>query len=108
LPGAPGIGAKTAAQLLDSYGTLEALLEQAQHQSTSAGADAHDKDGLRPRIAATLHENAELLRTFKQVATLVEIDVKRPPNRPTDFAGGAAAAREIGMKRLAERLQSMA
>ncbi|MCQ8782238.1 DNA polymerase I [Mangrovibrevibacter kandeliae] len=29
VPGVPGIGAKTAAQLLDEYGTLEALLERA-------------------------------------------------------------------------------
>jgi 5'-3' exonuclease len=103
LPGAPGIGAKTAAQLLRSYGTLEALLEQAERQSadtTGGGASA-----LRPRVAAALYENAELLRTFKRVATLVEIDVERPPNRPTDFAGGAVAASELGMSRLAERLE---
>ena len=33
LPGAPGIGAKTAAELLREHGTLEALL-------SAAGADA--------------------------------------------------------------------
>jgi DNA polymerase-1 len=99
IPGAPGIGAKTAAELLREFGTLEALLEK---------ADSADADGLRPRIAATLRENDELLRTFKQIATLVEIDVKRPPDAPTDFASGAAAAKEIGMKRLAERLAAMA
>jgi 5'-3' exonuclease len=99
IPGAPGIGAKTAAELLREFGTLEALLEK---------ADSADADGLRPRIAATLREHDELLRTFKQIATLVEIDVKRPPDAPTDFASGAAAAKEIGMKRLAERLAAMA
>lgn len=125
LPGAPGIGAKTAAQLLRDYGTLEALLEQAQRQSANAGAgattsasetrtsvsagtSASGAKALRPRVATTLSENAELLRTFKRVATLVEIDVERPSDGPTDFAGGAAAAGEIGMKRLAERLESMA
>jgi 5'-3' exonuclease len=99
LPGAPGIGAKTAAELLRTFGTLEALLEK---------AESADADGLRPRVAATLRENDELLRTFKRVATLVEIDVKRPADSPTDFASGAAAANEIGMKRLAERLASRA
>jgi 5'-3' exonuclease len=110
LPGAPGIGAKTAAQLLQSYGTLEVLLEQAKRQSaeTDGGASTPDANVLRPRVAATLNENAELLRTFKRVATLVEIDVERPPNGPTDFARGAAAASEIGMKRLAERLEQLA
>jgi 5'-3' exonuclease len=110
IPGAPGIGAKTAAELLQRYGTLEALLEQAKRQGadTDAGASAPTDGVLRPRIAATLHENAELLRTFKRVATLVEIDVERPPDTPTDFARGAAAAREIGMTRLADRLEKLA
>ncbi|MGA9874988.1 MAG: 5'-3' exonuclease H3TH domain-containing protein [Solirubrobacteraceae bacterium] len=123
LPGAPGIGAKTAAALLQTYGTLEELLEQAERQSekTDSGGANHDEASakasreqsppteaqLRPRVAATLHENAELLRTFKQIATLVEIDVSRPPDTPTDFAAGAAAVREIGMKRLAERLTTL-
>ncbi len=99
IPGAPGIGAKTAAELLRAFGTLEALLEK---------AESADADGLRPRVAATLRENAELLRTFKRVATLVQIDMKRPPDAPTDFAAGAAAARELGMGRLAERLTQLA
>jgi 5'-3' exonuclease len=99
IPGAPGIGAKTAAELLRTFGTLEALLEK---------AESADAGGLRPRVAAMLRENAELLRTFKRVATLVELDVKRPPDAPTDFAAGAAAAQEIGMRRLAERLAQLA
>jgi DNA polymerase-1 len=111
LPGAPGIGAKTAAELLRAHGSLEAVLG-------AAGADADESDSaaaavraisvMRPRIAAALRENAELLRTFKRVATLVEFDVQRPPDTPTDFAGGAAMAREIGMKRLAKRLEELA
>jgi 5'-3' exonuclease len=103
LPGAPGIGAKTAAALLRTYGSLEALLEEAERQSANAGIGS-----LRPRIATALHENAELLRTFKRVATLVEIDVQRPPDKSTDFAAGATTAREIGMRRLAERLEKLA
>jgi 5'-3' exonuclease len=103
LPGAPGIGAKTAAELLRKYGTLEVLLERAEQQCREAGIGE-----LRPRVASALHENAEPLRTFKRVATLVEIDVRRPPDTPTDFAGGAAKSREIGMARLAERLDELA
>jgi 5'-3' exonuclease len=101
LPGAPGIGAKTAAELLRTHGNLEALLEQAERQCADAGIGT-----LRPRVASALNENAELLRTFKRVATLVEIDVQRPPDTPTDFAKGAAMALEIGMERLAKRLST--
>jgi len=102
IPGAPGIGAKTAAELLRAHGTLEALLEAAERQMAEANFGE-----LRPRVASALSENAELLRTFKRIATLVPIEVERPPDTLTDFGGGAAKARELGMKRLAERLDAM-
>jgi DNA polymerase-1 len=111
LPGAPGIGAKTAAELLREHGTLEALL-------SAAGADTEPRDAdaaavrasavMRPRIAAALRENAELLRTFKQIATLQRIEVEPAPDRATDYAGGARVAGELGMRRLAERLENLA
>jgi 5'-3' exonuclease len=98
LPGAPGIGVKRAAELLLRYGSLEGVL---------AAADSDDRT-MRPRAAAVLREHATLLRTFKEIATLRRIDVRRPPDRATDFARGANAARELGMKGLAERLQQFA
>ena len=101
LPGAPGIGAKTAAELLREHGSLEGVLATAQ--SISA---AHSS-GMRARTAAALRENTELLRKFKQIATLQSIDVEPPLERSTDFAGGALAARELGMGRLAQRLEGM-
>ncbi len=110
LPGAPGIGAKTAAELLGAYGSLEAVLLAA---GAERGPDATARivraaAEMRPRIAAALRENAELLRVFKQIATLQRIEVERPPDRATDFAGGALVAREMGMRRLAERLEGLA
>jgi hypothetical protein len=39
------------------------------------------------------------------VATLRRVAVELPPDRPTDRAGGAAAARALGMNRLADRLE---
>jgi 5'-3' exonuclease len=107
LPGAPGIGAKTAAELLRAHGTLEALLSAAGADASAEDADAAAVRAsvvMRPRIAASLRENAELLRTFKQIATLQRIELEPPQDRSTDFAAGALAARELGMKRLAERL----
>ncbi len=108
LPGAPGIGAKTAAELLSAHDTLEQLLEAAERQCAALGEGTNGPPELRPRLATALSENADLLRTFKQVATLMEIDVERPPDRETDFAAGAEKAREFGMNRLAERLISRA
>jgi 5'-3' exonuclease len=111
LPGAPGIGAKTAAELLRTHGSLETLLSAAGADASPEDADAaavRASRAMRPRIAAALRENAELLRTFKRIATLQRIDVAPPRGRATDFAGGARVAGELGMSRLAERLERMA
>jgi DNA polymerase-1 len=99
LPGAPGIGAKTAAELLNRYGSLENMLKIAR---------ADDSD-MHLRTALALSENEELLRNFKRIATLVPIDgIARPPDRATDFASGARAAEKLGMKQLATRLEKLA
>ena len=92
LPGAPGIGPKTAAALLERHGSLDGAI---------AGADAE-----RPRIAQALTESADELRAYRDIATLRAADLERPPDRETDLAGGARAARELGLNRLAERLEN--
>jgi DNA polymerase-1 len=91
LPGAPGIGPKTAAELLQRHGSLENAI---------AAADTE-----RPRIAAALRDAAPDLRHFLEIATLRQVEVDRPPDRLTDLKTGAAAARWYGMTRLAERLE---
>jgi DNA polymerase-1 len=101
LPGAPGVGAKTAAELLREHGSLEDVLAVAN------SVTAAHSSGMRPRTAAALRENAELLLAFKHIATLQRIDVDPPTHRGTDFATGALAARNLGMRRLAERLEGI-
>jgi 5'-3' exonuclease len=92
LPGAKGIGEKTAKELLGEHRTLDALLAL--------------PFGLRPRVHQALRDQADELRSFREIATLQPVEVERPPDAPTDFAGGARAARERGMNRLAERLEA--
>jgi 5'-3' exonuclease len=101
LPGAPGIGAKTAAELLRAHGTLEDLLRDAR----SPGGTGRD---LRPRTRAALLENEQLLLAFKQIATLQRLRVRPPRDRATDYASGARVAAELGMRGLAERLRGLA
>jgi 5'-3' exonuclease len=110
LPGAPGIGAKTAAELLQAHGSLEGLLlaAGASPDVDGAGAAVRATTVMRPRVAATLREHAELLIAFKEIATLQRIEVRPPADRATDFAGGAVVASELGMRRLAERLEKLA
>jgi len=92
LPGAPGIGPKTAAELLSRHGSLDATIAAAERE--------------RPRIAAALREAAPQLRAFREIATLQKEEIARPPDRATDLAGGARAARRLGFNRLAERLEN--
>jgi DNA polymerase-1 len=95
LPGAKGVGPKTAAELLRRHGSLEAVLENAIRER-------------RPALRGALLDAAEDLRAFKDIATLRDAGVEPPPDRETDWAGAAAAAHERGMSRLAERLLASA
>jgi 5'-3' exonuclease len=96
IPGAKGIGEKTARDLLRDHPTLEELIAAAARPATD----------LRPRVRASLTDDAEALRDYRDMATLRDVDIARPPDAPTDWAGAAAAARERGMNRLAERLEA--
>jgi 5'-3' exonuclease len=91
LPGAKGVGPKTAAELLRQHGSLEAVLDNAIRER-------------RPKLRGALIDGREELLAFKDIATLRDAGVEPPPDRETDWAGAAAAARGLGMKRLAERL----
>jgi DNA polymerase-1 len=93
LPGAKGVGEKTAAELLRRHGSLEGAIAGALRERS-------------PRVRGALREDVDALRTFKDVATLRRAKgVRRPSDRPTDLAAGAKAARGLGLKRLAERLE---
>jgi DNA polymerase-1 len=86
LPGAPGVGATGAADLLRKYGTLENLLK-----------------------AGRFPAQADRLRLFRAIATM---DRKAPlpplkPQTPT-WPKAAAMAREWGLNQLANRLDQLA
>jgi DNA polymerase-1 len=91
LPGAAGVGPKTAAELLTRHGSLESVI-------AAAGTE-------RPRIAQALTDQSEQLLAFKEIAQLRTVVLKRPEDRPTDLRGGAGAARALGLNRLAQRLE---
>jgi len=95
IPGAKGIGEKGAALLLANYGSLEAVL--------AAAADPASE--MTARTRASLSDDPELLRAFKKMAALQPIKFKRPKDAPLNAKGAAAAARNLGMDRLAERFE---
>ncbi len=57
VPGAPGIGIKTAAQLIQEYGDLDSLLARASEIK-------------QPKRRETLIDNADLIRISRQLVTL--------------------------------------
>jgi DNA polymerase-1 len=92
IPGAKGIGEKTAADLLQRHGDLETVI---------AGAIRE-----RPAVRRALLEQADELRMFRDLAVLRRISVQPPPDRETDLEGGARHAAKLGMRALSERLSS--
>jgi 5'-3' exonuclease len=108
LPGAPGIGAKTAAELLHVHGTLEAVLAAAREVSPQAtkASPRTPATAMRPRTASSLRDNEALLLKFKKIAELQYTDTQPVDDLATDYAGGARAAARMGMNRLARRLDA--
>jgi len=86
IPGARGVGEKTAASLLQTYPDLEAMI-----------------------AAGRFETEAAQLRVFRRIATL---DPSAPlpdlPDLEPDWAAGARAAEELGVERLAARLREVA
>ena len=95
IPGAKGVGEKTAAELLRRHGSLEALLDNAIAEP-------------KPKLRSTLIESHDELLAYKDIATLRDAGVRPPKDRPTNFKRAAKAADEIGMNRLAKRLGELA
>lgn len=66
VPGVPGIGIKTAAELINQYGDLETLLDKAEEIK-------------QPKRRQNLIEFADMARVSKELVTLkVDVDVETP------------------------------
>ena len=86
IPGARGVGAKTAASLLAQYGSLDALLDDGRFS-----------------------QEADALRLYRSIATLdPSAPIPAIPDRQPDWRAGAAAAAALGLGRLAGRLEEAA
>ena len=96
IPGAKGVGEKTAAELLQQARLARGRARRRDPRAAAGAAHVADR-GARASCWRS--------RTSRRCATPGS---KRPPDRPTDWEGAAGAAREMGMNRLAERLEALA
>ena len=85
IPGARGVGPKTAASLLGEYGSLDQLLE-----------------------AGRFGAQAEELRLYRRMATL-DASAPLPPlgDQTPNWAGASSFIRELGLNALAERVAAL-
>ena len=101
IPGAPGIGAKTAAILLQTFDSLSELLARTSEveQSSIRGAK---------RIAATLESHRQQLQLYRQITAIkcdIPLEFERIDLRPAQCDPAALAVFADEM-RLSERLRS--
>jgi DNA polymerase I len=99
VPGVPGIGVKTAAQLLQEFGDLEGLLANAATIR-------------QPKRRENLLEHAEQARVSQKLVTLCDtvpslIPLERLYDGALDYAGLLEFARKHGFRSLAQRLEPL-
>jgi DNA polymerase-1 len=97
IPGVPGIGDKTAAELLQRFGDLEGVL-------------AHIEDISGAKRKQNLSEHADDARLSKQLATIVrdvpvDLDLEAELTKPPDYANLRAVFREWELRDPLRRLE---
>jgi len=97
IPGVPGIGEKTAAQLLQQFGSLEAVLENIESISG-------------PKRKQNLTEHADDARVSKRLATMstdidIELDLPALMDRGPDLSRLREAAADFELRQVIQRLE---
>lgn len=99
VPGVPGIGPKTAAQLIQQYGSLDALLS--------------DAENIKGKRGENIRSHAEMLETSRELVTLrhdvpIDFALKRAAIGSFDMAALMPILKELGFNRYQEDLKSLA
>ena len=100
IPGAPGIGAKGAVQIVKQFGSIENALknwEEVKHKS----------------YRESLRDNADLIRQSRELATIrvdvpVELDLEKLRSRPPDRAAAYQLFRELEFQSLTREFSDAA
>ncbi len=98
IPGVPGVGPKTAAKLINRYGSAQAVLEHA--------------DELTPKLKENVLASAETLDLARELVTLdrdvpIELDLDAMSFQRIDGEAVRPIFAELGFSRLLEQLDDM-
>ena len=107
VPGIPGVGPKTAMDLIQTFGTLENVLATAQQRVASGGKDWKDK--LKGKCLENVANNPENARLSLKLVTLhsdvpVPVDLSRLAPTPVDKEGILAWSQKLGFQKTAAKL----
>jgi DNA polymerase-1 len=110
VPGVPGIGAKTAAKLLQEHGTLDKLIQAAATLVQSG--DGKKQGSLTPRLAKSIvdaGEKLQLSRKLVRLATDVPVTLDWDAWRLQDVDSERCLAlfREWGFRTFADQIRAM-
>ncbi|HEY6189927.1 MAG TPA: DNA polymerase I [Pyrinomonadaceae bacterium] len=100
IPGAPGIGAKGAVQLVKQFGSIENALE-------------HWEEVKHKSYRESLRDNADLIRQSRELATIrtdvpIELDLDKLRSRPPDRAAAYQLFRELEFQSLTREFSDAA
>src|ERR671933_834517 len=100
IPGAPGIGAKGAVQLVKQFGSIENALE-------------HWEEVKHKTYRESLRDNRELIRQSRELATIrtdvnIELDLEKLRCRPPDRAAAYKLFRELEFQALTREFSDAA
>ncbi|MGA9997512.1 MAG: DNA polymerase I, partial [Pyrinomonadaceae bacterium] len=100
IPGAPGIGAKGALQVIQQFGSIENAL-------------THWEEVKHKRYRESLRDNADLIRQSRELATIrtdvaIELDLDKLRSRPPDRAAAYQLFRELEFQNLTREFSDAA
>lgn len=108
IPGAPGVGPKTAAELISFYGTLEKVIEEAK--SRDHGFKPKDKaDPLKGKRIEAIKDNIEKIELSHRLVALdsdapIETNTAKLKIHNPNFLEFQSVISRLGLQRAGERL----